>query len=572
MNDIQTEFLNAITSHQIVPATTLHFVLDGSIHRFSDQEKPKGNTCWYVAYNGDYPTIVFGNWRQPDARHIFTINGKNLTPEARNAVNQQIKEAQAKAAVERKKMASNAALECQRIYNDAVDATLQHPYFKAKNITHSEAIKGIKQDDDGRLVIPINNIDCELRSLQTIDAKGSKGFHPGGEKRGNFFLIGELSQKIYICEGVSTGLSIFEATGAGVVVAFDASNLLPVAKNIKTKHLDKTIIIAADNDHTKEGNTGLSVAKKISKELGLDYCCPRFEESEGGSDFNDLMALHGSEKVTEDLENIQSVDALCREAYQLSKLSKNEYELKRKETAKALKVRVASLDHAVQNEKKKNGTYQPFDGENEKFKQLMEIAEGYFYFYDNEDNAYVETENGLLFVESDTFRNFLTLKYYHSFKSGVSSELSKTVTGTLSAKARTEGKCIVVYKRLAFVDNVLYVNLADKKQSVVKITCDGWEVIKCPKDIHFLSPNSMCQMPIPRKEGATIDKLRESLNIDSDNWQLLKGFILGALRPTSPYPVLLLCGEAGSGKSMVTKLLKRLIDPNVGETTKTPKT
>lgn len=53
--------------------------------------------------------------------------------------------------------------------------------------------------------------------------------------------------------------------------------------------------------------------------------------------------------------------------------------------------------------------------------------------------------------------------------------------------------------------------------------------------------------------------------------QLLLAFLLISLRPTHPYMVLLLSGGHGSGKSKISELIKRIIDPNALEKFRLPK-
>jgi hypothetical protein len=40
-------------------------------------------------------------------------------------------------------------------------------------------------------------------------------------------------------------------------------------------------------------------------------------------------------------------------------------------------------------------------------------------------------------------------------------------------------------------------------------------------------------------------------------------WLLAALRPTGPYPLLAISGEQGSAKTVLSKLLRGLLDPNV---------
>ena len=61
----------------------------------------------------------------------------------------------------------------------------------------------------------------------------------------------------------------------------------------------------------------------------------------------------------------------------------------------------------------------------------------------------------------------------------------------------------------------------------------------------------------------SIDSLQSLVNAATpDDFALMKLWLLAALRPTGPYPVLALHGPQGSAKSTVTKVLRQLVDPN----------
>jgi hypothetical protein len=72
----------------------------------------------------------------------------------------------------------------------------------------------------------------------------------------------------------------------------------------------------------------------------------------------------------------------------------------------------------------------------------------------------------------------------------------------------------------------------------------------------------MQALPEPSRHG-TVNALRAFVNVsDDDEFYLLVAWLLAALRPTGPYPVLVLHGEQGSAKSTVTRVLRQLCDPN----------
>jgi hypothetical protein len=72
-------------------------------------------------------------------------------------------------------------------------------------------------------------------------------------------------------------------------------------------------------------------------------------------------------------------------------------------------------------------------------------------------------------------------------------------------------------------------------------------------------------LPLPLPElGGSIDELAPLVNLSTRNdLVLVVMWLLAMLRPRGPYPVLAISGEQGSAKTVLSKLLKALIDPNV---------
>ena len=131
------------------------------------------------------------------------------------------------------------------------------------------------------MVVPVRNIGGELVGLQFIDADGDKKFLTGTPKTGCFHLIGELAPRapLIIAEGYATAASVHMATQYPAVVAFDAGNLLPVARAWRDAAPDQEIIIAADNDAATAGNPGLMKARAAALAVGARLCWPTFERS-----------------------------------------------------------------------------------------------------------------------------------------------------------------------------------------------------------------------------------------------------------------------------------------------------
>ena len=94
---------------------------------------------------------------------------------------------------------------------------------------------------------------------------------------------------------------------------------------------------------------------------------------------------------------------------------------------------------------------------------------------------------------------------------------------------------------------------------MVKVTADGWDVITNPPVI-FTRGRGVLPLPTP-EPGGDIELLKEFVNVPAEEFPLLIGFLLGALNPRPPYPILAIYGEHGSGKSTLARVIKELIDP-----------
>jgi putative DNA primase/helicase len=136
------------------------------------------------------------------------------------------------------------------------------------------------------------------------------------------------------------------------------------------------------------------------------------------------------------------------------------------------------------------------------------------------------------------------------------------IRGALAADARFKSRERQTYVRVApGQSGEIYVDLGNPKWNAVRITAEGWSLPEV-HPIMFRRPVGTAALPVP-VEGGSISELRSFLNLeDDDQWVLTVAWLLGALRPTGPYPLCILEGSHGSAKSTTTRVLRQLIDPN----------
>jgi hypothetical protein len=132
----------------------------------------------------------------------------------------------------------------------------------------------------------------------------------------------------------------------------------------------------------------------------------------------------------------------------------------------------------------------------------------------------------------------------------------------LEAQAQFDGPQHKVAVRLAEHHGLIYLDLADEFWRCVEISANGWRIAEDPP-VRFRRSAGMQPLPLPLR-GGSVESLVPFLNLASESdFVLVVAWLLGALRAGGPYPVLAIAGEQGSAKTVLSKLLRAVIDPSV---------
>jgi hypothetical protein len=107
-------------------------------------------------------------------------------------------------------------------------------------------------------------------------------------------------------------------------------------------------------------------------------------------------------------------------------------------------------------------------------------------------------------------------------------------------------------------DDRLVLDLGADDGWAVVIGAYGWEIVEV-SPVLFWRTNATLPLPLPDDTGKLVD-LRDLLNISDADWPLIVAWLVAALIPDLPHPVLLLRGEHGTAKSSAARLLISLID------------
>src|SRR5262245_57169333 len=164
-------------------------------------------------------------------------------------------------------------------------------------------------------------------------------------------------------------------------------------------------------------------------------------------------------------------------------------------------------------------------------------------------------------IRSKRFRAWLRRCYYEATGEAAGAAEIRSALDLLEVRAQFDSPERAVHVRVAEHAGHIYLDLADDRWRAVEIGREGWRVIECPP-VRFRRPAGILPLPVPQ-QGASIEAFNPFLNLSSQNdFVLIVAWLLAALRPGGPYPVLVISGEQGSAKTILSKLLKALIDAN----------
>ena len=134
----------------------------------------------------------------------------------------------------------------------------------------------------------------------------------------------------------------------------------------------------------------------------------------------------------------------------------------------------------------------------------------------------------------------------------------------LSLEAQFDSPIFDVARRVWALPDRAFLFLADEGQRIVEVDANGYRLVDADRvPAKFVASPGSLALPMP-VAGGSLEGLRELINAKDEDLEMGIGWLVGAFSPSGGYPVLIVTGEAGSGKSTGCEFLMRVIDPKVG--------
>ena len=162
-------------------------------------------------------------------------------------------------------------------------------------------------------------------------------------------------------------------------------------------------------------------------------------------------------------------------------------------------------------------------------------------------------------IRARAFQLFLLRLYYLDTGESPGAQAVRAAAELFEARALFDGEECPVHLRVAEHGGRLYLDLCDRVWRAVEIDNAGWRVVDRPP-AKFRRTRGAQPLPEPER-GGSLKELRPFFNVDHHGWTLIRAFLVAALRPGFPLPILVAKGEQGAGKSTGCRVISSLIDP-----------
>jgi putative DNA primase/helicase len=252
-SDPREEFAAALRDCGLIVESPVE--MDGKMHRVrAEGDKGAERSGAYTGHLDGRPAGYIQNFRT-GVKVNWKASGqvKALSVQERAQLAAEAAQRRHDRALEREETWRRTAQEVAAMLTAAKPCEM-HPYLDAKGVRSH----GLRQDEAGRLLVPLQDEHGTAWSVQKIGADGFKQFQENSRVEGGHFVIGDLHRPgpLLIAEGYATAATVHDLSGQPAIVAFNAGNLPRVAEIYRGRFPERAILIAGDDDRHLAGEMG----------------------------------------------------------------------------------------------------------------------------------------------------------------------------------------------------------------------------------------------------------------------------------------------------------------------------
>lgn len=221
------------------------------------------------------------------------------------------------------------------------------------------------------------------------------------------------------------------------------------------------------------------------------------------------------------------------------------------------------------------------EDESHKNKKASEKAVEYvrrldpYMFLDQKGNARVSiVEDGkrrTYKAQSEQFYAVIEMQYYLNEHKPCPGGAVREAASLFKTMALHKAESHDVYVRIANVASAVYIDLNNSALEIIEVTKDGLQIVPSAEcSIFFDRPRGAKALPIP-VAGGDLHLLRPFINSGDEAFLLVVAYLIQSLTGRAPFPLLALNGEQGTGKTFLSSMIRKLLDPHEAALRSAPK-
>jgi putative DNA primase/helicase len=252
----------------------------------------------YKFYSDGIPSAYFKCWYCDVEADFCSKKKSDVSTQEWQAHKERLAECKRLDEHEAKQRHLDVAALAQDVFSKASEEQANtNDYLSLKCVKNYGLREVIHEDDNtrlakcypGTLLAPCYDIDDNLVNLERIYFDNQKGKHQkrplsGGLRSGAFYILGEVTDQlgvISIAEGYCSAAIAHEATGYPTAISFNCGNIGNVAKQLRLKYPQASLLIVSDDDKwhddPKLRHSGQKAAKKACANVtNITYILPDF--------------------------------------------------------------------------------------------------------------------------------------------------------------------------------------------------------------------------------------------------------------------------------------------------------
>ena len=173
-------------------------------------------------------------------------------------------------------------------------------------------------------------------------------------------------------------------------------------------------------------------------------------------------------------------------------------------------------------------------------------------------------------IRSQEFTDYIILQYYGKHKKVATFSSVNEAINYVAAHASFFAPEEMVFHRVGSLNDIVYVDMANKENEAIEIAETGWKVIQNPP-VNFIRSSSIRPLstPVP---GSSLTSLKKYVKVSTNaDFLLLVSWMAFSLNPDGPYPILFIRGDEGATKSNLIKMIHTVVDPSLATNLSMPK-